>query len=133
MKLDSAGVLPQNQKNFVIGVDDCICYLATGKSIDDLSVEDVLNASEIPGAREWVNKLVEAGHYVCFLTSRPQKLKSATRTWLKLHGFKFDSLLMGKPDALKYHYIDDRHVQATTFVGRFTPLVKKDREIQVFE
>ena len=109
-----------------------MCYLPPKKSIDDLSVNDVLNAREIPGARDWVNGLVEEGHYVCFFTSRPTRLKSATRKWLKLHGFKFDSLLMGKPDALKYHYVDDRHVQATTFDGKFTPLVKKDREIQVF-
>ncbi|MDG6997181.1 MAG: phosphoheptose isomerase [Nitrososphaerota archaeon] len=131
-RLDSAGVLPLNLKNFVISIDDCVCFSTPGKSPSEMTAKEALNAREVPGAREWVNALVAQGHYVCFFTSRPQRLKSATSRWLKSKGFKFDSLLMDKPDALKYHYIDDRHVQATTFVGRFTPLVRKERRIQVF-
>ena len=61
-----------------------------------------------------------------------RKLRVQQEEWLKQHGFKYHSLVMEKPEALEYHYIDDRHVQATTFRGKFAPLVKKEHRIQVF-
>jgi hypothetical protein len=136
-KLDSKDVAPttllEGTKNFIIGIDDCVCLLHPSTAGGKLSAKQVLSAEEIRGARDWVNKLVDSGHYVCFFAARPKRLESATRKWLAEHGFKFHTLLMDKPDALKYHYIDDRHVQATTFGGKFSPLVKKERNIQVFE
>jgi hypothetical protein len=120
-------------KNFIIGIDECICSIPNNTSPDKLTREQVLSATEVRGARLWVNKLVDSGHVVCFFTVRPKRLELPTRKWLQEHRFKHHSLLMDKPDALKYHYIDDRHVQATTFGGRFTPLVKKEKNIQVFE
>ena len=131
-RLDANGLLPSDQKNFIINVDDCICNRSTRNPLSRMTTAEAIQAKEVPGAREWVNALVESGHHVCFFSSRPKKLKSVTRKWLESHGFKFEVLLMGKPEALKYHYIDDRHVQATTFEGRFSTLVKKDKVIHVF-
>ena len=97
-----------------------------------MSDVDVLSAKEIEGAKEWVNKLFDQGHMICFFTQRPKKVRGATLLWLKRHHFSFHYLIMGKPDAAAFHYVDDRHVQATTFKGRYTPLIKRDHSIQVF-
>ena len=123
-------VLPTWKKNFVIGIDDCICVTSTlGRT---LSAKGVREAIEVKGARSWVNRRYDEGHNICFLTTRGEKLRPATESWLKQHGFKYHSLIMNKPKAREYHYIDDRHVQATTFRGKFAPLVRKEYEIQVF-
>ena len=79
-----------------------------------------------------MNKQYEYGNIVCFLTTRREYLRAPTEAWLREHGFKYHSLIMGKPKAEQYHYIDDRHVQATTFRGKFAPFVKKEHTIQVF-
>ena len=123
-------ILPNWQKNFVVGIDDCICVTKISKGA--LSARKVSEATEVKGASAWINKQYDEGHNVCFLTTRDERLRVSTEAWLKLHGFKYHSLIMNKPKALEYHYIDDRHVQATTFQGKFAPLVKKEHEIQVF-
>ena len=43
-----------------------------------------------------------------------------TEEWLKKHGFKYHSLLMGKPRGGNYHWIDNH-------------LVKKEVTIEVFK
>lgn len=123
-------LLPSWQKNFVIGIDECICTVK--KSGRRLSAKDVSEALVVRGAKEWVNKRYDEGHNVCFLTTRGERFRAATEAWLEKKGFKYHSLIMSKPDALQYHYIDDRHVQATTFRGKFNPLVKREHAIQVF-
>ena len=126
------GVLPIEQKNFVIGIDDCICTIKSRKQKEALSTRDVLSAEVVPGAIEWVNSRFEEGNIISFLTTRKEKLRGPTERWLKDNGFKYHSLVMNKPVADQYHYIDDRHVQATTFRGKFAPLVRKEHTIQVF-
>ena len=123
-------VLPNWKKNFVIGIDDCICV--TKQSSGKLSAKQVKVAVEVEGARAWVNKQYDNGNIVCFLTTRGESQRASTEAWLREHGFKYHSLIMGKPKAEQYHYIDDRHVQATTFRGKFAPFVKKEHTIQVF-
>jgi len=127
--------LGPGKKNFILGFEDCVCKLPPhdqARSVDELVVA-ISRAVEIPGAREWVNRLFEQGHCVCFFSPLPQEVQSTVRVWLEDHGFKFSSVIMNKPKALLYHYVDDRHVQATTFNGRFTPLIRKERTIEVFE
>lgn len=126
----NTSMLPHWQKNFVIGIDDCVCVAEKKGAF--LTAKDVANAIEVNGARDWVNTRFDEGHKICFLTTRSEKLRVSTELWLKKHGFKYHSLIMKKPRAQEYHYIDDRHVQATTFRGRFAQLVKKEHEIQVF-
>ena len=124
-------LLKESQKNFILGLDDCVCKVGAA-SPDELTIEQVLAAGEVLGAKEWVNEMFDCGHLICFFTSRPEKLRSATEKWLRSHGFRYDSLVCGKPIARIYHYIDDRHVQATTFRGSYTPLVRKEHRIEVF-
>jgi hypothetical protein len=129
-KQSQAALLPEWRKNYVIGVDDCICIAKqTGKR---LTARQVANAVEVEGARDWVNRKFDDGNTICFLTTRGERLRASTEEWLEQHGFKYHSLIMGKPVAEQYHYIDDRHVQATTFRGKFAPFVKKEHTIQVF-
>lgn len=123
-----ANLLPAWKKNFVIGIDDCICVTG-GKR---LTTRSILEAEEVKGSREWVNEKFEKGHHICFLTTRPERFREPTEVWLERHGFKYHDLVMEKPDAMQYHYIDDRHVRATTFKGRFTKLIKKQQKIEIF-
>lgn len=125
---EKAELLPSWQKNFIIGIDDCICNSKSGK----LTAKEVSRAVALRGAKEWINKRYDEGHTICFFTTRGERLRAATEVWLEKEGFKYHSLIMNKPDALQYHYIDDRHVQATTFRGKFAALVKKEHTIQVF-
>jgi hypothetical protein len=124
-------VLPRNQKNFIIELDECVC--AAPKVAKLMTSKDTQIAKPIFEARDWVNKRHDEGHFICFFTARPEKLRKSTEKWLELNDFRYHSLVMNKPIAKKYHYIDDRRVQATTFNGKFTPLVVKEETIEVFE
>ena len=53
--------------------------------------------------------------------------------WLKSNGFKYHSLLMGKPRGGNYHWIDNHLVKATRYNGKFTELIPKKATIQVFD
>ena len=130
VKTAESAILPSWQKNFIIGIDDCIFVVA--RSNRGLTAKDIAKAEEVPGAREWIKKRYDEGHNICFLTTLKERLRTPTETWLKEHDFKYHSLIMNRPKAQHYHYIDDRHVQATTFQGKFAPLVKKEHKIQVF-
>ena len=50
---------------------------------------------------------------------------------------KYHQLILNKPRKLppyvEYHFIDDAHVKATTFKGKFSNFVKKNVDIEVFE
>ena len=59
--------------------------------------------------------------------------REITEHWLDEHGFKYHGLLLGKPRGGNYHWIDNHIVRASRFRGRFTELVRKVREIEVFE
>ena len=130
VKKAEPAILPSWQKNFIVGIDDCICVAK--ESSRGLSEKNVIEAEEVEGASAWINERYDEGHNICFLTTRKERLRSSTEAWLKQHGFKYHSLIMNRPKAQQYHYIDDRHVQATTFRGKFAPLVKKEHKIQVF-
>ncbi len=50
-----------------------------------------------PDALETINKWYDEGHQICFFTSRTENLKQITIDWLDKHGFKYHSVLCGKP------------------------------------
>ncbi len=85
-----------------------------------------------PDALQTVNKWYDEGHIICFFTSRKQP-REVTEKWLQIHGFKYQSLLMGKPRGGNYHWIDNHLVKATRYNGKFTDLVEKEATIQVFQ
>ena len=117
------------RKNFIIDLDRCVCQIA---SLDKVDQKSLIHAKVIPGARDWINQMRSEGNNICFFASRPESMRELTEKWLSSHGFSYDSLILGKPLANSFHYIDDRHVRATTFRGRYTKLVRKEHRIEVF-
>jgi hypothetical protein len=86
-----------------------------------------------PGSNEIINQWYEEGHVITFFTSRTEDLREITETWLNGNGYKYHHLLMNKPRGGNYHWIDNHIVRATTYKGKWTPLVTKEMKIQVFE
>ena len=84
-------------------------------------------------ALETCNKWYDDGHMICFFTSRIEENRDVTEKWLNKHGFKYHSLLMGKPRGGNYHWIDNHLVRATRYKGKFTDLVEKKVKVQVFD
>lgn len=131
-KFDSKGKLlspklPRGIKNFLIDIDGTV-----SEDIPNEEPERMLTCDEIPGAKEYVNKWYDEGHIITFFTSRVEEHRAVTEQWLKEHGFKYHGIIFGKPRGGNYHWIDDRSVQATRFLGKYTDLVKVQMEVEVF-
>lgn len=120
--------LPEHIKNYLIDIDGTIC-----DDIPNEEPERMLTAGEIEGAKEVIMSWYNEGHIITFFTSRTEEHRENTEKWLKEHGYKYHGIIFGKPRGGNYHWIDDRNVKATRFVGKFTPLVKKQKDIWVFE
>ena len=131
MRKSKKCLLAQNKvhdKAYMIDIDGVIC-----EHIPNEFPEKMKNARELPGAREWISSKYEAGDYICFFTARLEEHRKVTEKWLITHKFGYHEIIFGKPRGGNYHYIDGAHVKATTFSGRFTPLVSKSYGIEVFE
>ena len=120
--------LPEGVKNFMIDIDGTIC-----DDIPNEEPERMATALHYPDALKMVNKWYDEGHIICFFTSRTEEHREVTEMWLEKNGFKYHSLLMGKPRGGNYHWIDNHIVKATRFKGKFTDLVIKTHEIEVFK
>ncbi|HLW32271.1 MAG TPA: hypothetical protein VKX40_08405 [Aequorivita sp.] len=121
-------VLPEGVKNYLIDID--------GTITDDVPNEEperMVTCQPFPEALKTLNKWYDEGHIICFFTSRTEAHRQVTKTWLKKHGFKYHSLLMGKPRGGNYHWVDNHLVRATRFNGKFTDLVEKEVKIEVFD
>lgn len=120
-------ILSKGIKNYLIDIDGTIC-----DDIPNEEPERMLTAAVYPDALITLNKWHDEGHIICFFTSRTEDHRDYTETWLKKHGFKYHSLLMGKPRGGNYHWIDNHLVKATRYNGKFTDLIEKEVTIQVF-
>ncbi|WGK64781.1 LNS2 domain-containing protein [Croceiramulus getboli] len=121
-------VLPKGVKNYLIDID--------GTITDDIPNEEperMATCEPFPDALSTLNKWYDEGHIICFFTSRVEEHREVTEEWLARHGFKYHSLLMGKPRGGNYHWIDNHLVKATRYKGKFTDLVNKEVTIQVFK
>jgi uncharacterized HAD superfamily protein len=121
-------ILSEDLRNFLIDID--------GTITDDVPNEEperMKTCEPYPDALEIVNKWYDEGHIITFFTSRTEEHREITETWLKKHGFKYHYLLVGKPRGGNYHWIDNHMVRATRFKGKFTDLVVKSKDIEVFE
>ena len=121
-------VLPKGVKNYLIDIDGTIC-----DDIPNEQPERMIDAKLFPDALKTLNKWYEQGHIICFFTSRTEDHRPVTEKWLKKHGFKYHSLLMGKPRGGNYHWVDNHLVRATRYNGKFTDLIEKDAKIEVFD
>ena len=107
-----------------------------GTITDDIPNEEperMATCLPFPDALKTLNKWYDEGHIICFFTSRTEAHREVTEIWLNKHGFKYHSLLMGKPRGGNYHWIDNHLVKATRYNGKFTDLVEKKVTIKVFE
>ena len=120
--------LEDGVKNYLIDIDGTIC-----DDIPNEEPERMLTAKVYSDALETLNKWYEEGHLICFFTSRTEEHRDYTEIWLKDNGFKYHSLLMGKPRGGNYHWIDNHLVKATRYRGKFTNLIEKDVTIEVFD
>ena len=121
-------ILPKDIKNYLIDID--------GTITDDVPNEEperMATCEPFPDALKTLNKWYDQGHIICFFTSRTEAHREVTETWLDKHGFKYHSLLMGKPRGGNYHWIDNHLVKATRYKGKFTDLIDKKVTIQVFK
>jgi len=119
---------PQHIKNFLIDIDGTIC-----DDIPNEEPERMKSALPYPDALRIINKWYEEGHCITFFTSRTEEHRDLTEDWLKKHGFRYNALLTGKPRGGNYHWIDNHIVKATRFKGKFTDLVVRNHEIEVFK
>ncbi|WP_103068712.1 LNS2 domain-containing protein [Aquimarina sediminis] len=121
-------VLPEGIKNYLIDIDGTIT-----EDVPNEEPERMAICAPFPDALITLNKWYDEGHIICFFTSRTEEHREVTETWLKTHGFKYHSLLMGKPRGGNYHWIDNHLVKATRYTGKFTELVERVVTIEVFD
>ena len=121
-------VLSDGVKNFLIDIDGTIC-----DDIPNEQPERMRTALPYLDAKKICNKWYEEGHIITFFTSRTEDHREVTEFWLKKNGFNYHGILFGKPRGGNYHWIDNHIVKATRFKGKFTDLVVKNKEIEVFK
>ncbi len=121
-------ILANGIKNYLIDIDGTIC-----DDVPNEEPERMVTCLPYPDALKILNKWYDEGHRICFFTSRTDEHRDVTETWLQKHGFKYHSLLLNKPRGGNYHWIDNHIVKATRFRGKFTDLVVKTHEIEVFQ
>jgi hypothetical protein len=80
-------------------------------------------AKPIPGAREALKALIEAGHTVIIYSSRSWSELRMTEAWLKSHDIPYSGLHLGKPVADLF--IDDRAVTFTDWKATLHDLDRK--------
>ena len=120
--------LPEDVKNYLIDIDGTIT-----EDVPNEEPERMGTVLPFPDALEILNKWYDEGHIITFFTSRTEDHREVTEYWLNKHGFKYHGLLMGKPRGGNYHWIDNHIVRATRFKGKFTDLIVKNKEIEVFK
>ena len=121
-------VLSKDVKNYMIDIDGTIC--------DDIPNEEphrMVTVEPYPDALEVINKWYSDGHVITYFTSRTDEHRDITKNWLKRHGFKYHHLVVNKPRGGNYHWIDNHIVRATRFKGKFTDLVTRKANIEVFK
>lgn len=121
-------VLPPNIKNYLIDIDGTIT-----EDVPNEEPERMATCEPFPDALKTLNEWYDEGHFITFFTSRVEEHREVTETWLTKHGFKYHGMVMGKPRGGNYHWIDNHMVRATRYDGKFTHLVEKEVNIQVFE
>ena len=120
--------LGENIKNYLIDIDGTIT-----EDVPNEEPHRMVTCEPWLDARKIINKWYDEGHIITFFTSRTEKTREITLTWLDKHEFKYHGLLMNKPRGGNYHWIDNHIVKATRFKTKWTPLVKKSSMIEVFD
>jgi hypothetical protein len=117
-------LLPENVKNFLIDIDGTVC-----DDIPNEEPERMISVMPFPDALKIINKWFEEGHSIYFFTSRTEDHRAVTEAWLNKNGFKYHSIIFGKPRGGNYHWIDNHIIKATRFSGKFSALVVEKKDI----
>jgi len=118
-------------KIYLIDIDGTVC--------DDIKNENshlYPTAKPYENSREILNKWYDEGNIITFFTARESKDRVVTEKWLEDNGFKYHGIIMDKPrikDGQTYHWIDNRPVKATTYLGTWTELIKENKIVEVFK
>lgn len=120
--------LREGIKNYLIDIDGTIT-----DDVPNEQPERMIHSKPYPDARDTINHWFEQGHKICFFTSRTEDLRKITEEWLDRNGFKYHSILFGKPRGGNYHWIDNHTVRATQYLGKFTDFVEKQVTVDVFK
>ena len=122
-----------DMKIFLIDIDGTVCENVRNEE----GIEAMRNAKPFKESIEQINQWYNEDNYICFFTARTDEHRKVTEEWLKQNNVKFNQVIFNKPRKIggfkEYHFIDDSPARATTFKGKFTKLVKKKVEIEVFE
>lgn len=121
-------VLPDGVKNYLIDID--------GTITEDLPNEEpwrMETCLPYDGSVEMINTWYDNGDLITFFTSRTESHRKVTEEWLNKHGYKYHGILMNKPRGGQYHWIDNHIVKATRYEGKWSKMIKKNFDIEVFE
>ena len=86
-------VLPEKIKNYLIDIDGTIT-----EDVPNEEPERMSTCLPFKDALETCNRWYDEGHMICFFTSRVEEHRNITEEWLRKHGFKYHSLLMGNQE-----------------------------------
>ena len=120
-----------SKKIWLIDIDGTVC-----DDVPNETPELFVTANVYPDALAQVNKWYENGDTVYFFTARLEEHRAVTEKWLHVNNFKFHGIMFNKPrikNGETYHWVDNRPVKATQYIGTFGEMVVENRDIEVFK
>jgi uncharacterized HAD superfamily protein len=115
-------------KNYLIDIDGTITEDVPNEQPERMSIVEPFEGS-VETINEWYNE----GHVITFFTSRTDEHELVTKKWLEKWNFKYHNIIFNKPRGGNYHWIDNHIVRATRYNGKWSKLVNKTHNIEVFE
>jgi hypothetical protein len=115
-------------KNYLIDIDGTITEDVPNEQPERMSIVEPFEGS-VETINEWYNE----GHVITFFTSRTDEHELVTKKWIEKWNFKYHNIIFNKPRGGNYHWIDNHIVRATRYNGKWSKLVNKTHNIEVFE
>ena len=115
-------------KNYLIDIDGTVTEDVPNEQPERMSIVEPFE-----GSVEMINNWYEEGHVITFFTSRTDEHELVTKQWLEKWNFKYHNIIFNKPRGGNYHWIDNHIVRATRYNGKWSKLVNKTHNIEVFE
>jgi len=115
-------------KNYLIDIDGTIT-----EDVPNEQPERMSTVEPFEGAVDMINSWYNEGHVITFFTSRTDEHELVTKQWLEKWNFKYHNIIFNKPRGGNYHWIDNHIVRATRYNGKWSKLINKTHNIEVFE
>jgi hypothetical protein len=115
-------------KNYLIDIDGTVTEDVPNEQPERMSIVEPFE-----GSVEMINSWYDKGHVITFFTSRTDEHELITKQWLDKWNFKYHNIIFNKPRGGNYHWIDNHIVRATRYNGKWSKLVNKTHNIEVFE